>query len=171
MTQEQSGRFPIHTMSDRVRALDKVCRELSSVMTEQLKAVVTSDAERVMQLTERNAEVQLDFQEAEQAFINEMQNLAFRPAKDEGPVTLERLKQMYPGYGGFIDDWKKQITANLDKLQKQQEQLVQLIEFAQQQNSDLMRSVYHARNGKNVHYHHNGRTSDVQSGIAVNQKG
>ncbi len=171
MAEQELDYFPIDSLSVKVRLLDQKCQELSHIMQEQLKAVVASDAERVMELTEKNASVQQQFHHAEQSFMEEMQSLELPKSADGRHVTLEKLKNSYPGYAGFISDWQDLITGNVETLQEQQYQLIQLLEFAQKQNSDLMRSVMSKRSGKNQHYHQNGKTSDTDSGIAVNQKG
>ncbi len=178
MSYQNTGVFPLHAISRCVRDLDKATRDLSEVMTGQLNAVISADAEKVMALTEKNVEVQQHFHEKEQAFISELKQLIVRNGNDNGndngntpPVTLEGLKQIYPEYEIYIREWQEQITGNIGRLERQEKQLVQLLDFAQKQNAALMRSVYSLQSKKNLHYRQNGEKSGVSSGIAVNQEG
>ncbi len=167
----ESAELPIHSLSAKVRNIDKASRELSTVMSEQLDAVVASDATMVLQLTEKNASAQQYFHKAEQELIAELHTLTTGADDNEERITLESLKTRFPEYTAYITEWQNLITGNVKRLQQQQDHLVQLLEFAQEQNGLLMRSVYNLQNGKNMHYRPNGETSSVQSGIAVNQHG
>lgn len=172
MSQQKTRVFPLQTLSECVRDLDKACRDLSGIMTEQLDAVITSDAERVMDLTEKNVELQQHFHKKEQALISELKELMPDGSKSrENRFTLEKLKNQYPECGSHIEEWQQLIGDNVNRLQQQQTQLVQLLDFAQEQNIALMRSVYSMQSGKNLHYRQNGEKSGVAPGMAVNQEG
>lgn len=171
MSHQETGVFPFHGLSGSIRSLDKASRQLSEILTAQLNAVIIADADKIIRLTEKNVSAQEHFHEMERAFISELKQLIPDAPDKETPVTLESLKQSYPEYTGYIDEWQSQITVNIERLQRQQDQLVQLLDFAQKQNASMMRSIYDLQNGKNLHYGQNGEKSGVSAGMAVNQEG
>jgi len=161
----------LQSLSESVTSLDSASRQLSEVMTRQLDAVIASDADMVQQMTEQNISALQNFQESEKEFIRDLHNCIPKDADDELRITLETLKSTYPAYSEYINDWQVQIAGNITRLQMQQENLVQLLDFAQAQNASLMRSVYGLQSSRNMHYRQNGETSGVPSGIALNQEG
>ncbi len=171
MLKQETATFPLQVLSDHIRALDKSCSELSKLMDRQLNAVIASDAEQIMQLTEDNAEAQQAFHNNEKKLIDELKELIPESKEQTPSVTLGSLKRRYPDYSLYISEWQKNINDNARRLQRQQSRLVQLLEFAQKQNAHLMQSIYNMHSEKDRYYLQNGKKSAAGCGVAVNHEG
>jgi len=171
MQNHSQSTFPINDLSRKARLLDHASQHLLEVMDEQVNAVIASEADKLVRCTEKNVSAQQTFMNAEKAFINSLVTSIPGASRNDSRVSLELLRESYPDHAEDIVKWKDQISQNIDKLQRKQKQLVELLDFAQQQNKSLMQTLYGVEDAKNVHYSQKGVKSGMMSGMAVNQEG
>ncbi|MEX0680364.1 MAG: hypothetical protein WD097_03210 [Balneolales bacterium] len=171
MPQKNIAVFPFKILSDSVRAMDSASLRLLDVMKDQLDAIIASDAEQIMHLTEKIASAQQYLHKMEDAFIEELNRCMAGFPHGGKRITLEFLKTVYPDYSGYINEWQLRIAGNVSRLQQLQDRLLQLLQFARIQNSAMMRSVYTMGNANNIHYRQDGEKAGMISGIAVNHEG
>lgn len=161
----------IQLLSGQVRMLQEASRGLMDAMEEQISAIISSDAEAMEQCTENNVTSQQRFFKAEQELIGALTSCIPAAEQKERGVSFETLKKLHPGLSARFQVWKQQISDDIDRLQRKQGQLVELLEFAQSQNAAMMRSFYGLQSETHTHYRHNGEKTGVMSGMAVNQEG
>ncbi len=171
MSQREPGVFPFQALSRSVRQLDQACRHYMEVMYHQLNAIIRSDADKIMALSEKSMTAQEVFQSAEQHFVHELRQCLPEPPEGESKVTLEVLKGVWPEYALYIEEWQNQIARNVARLQDQQLQLLKLLEFAQARNADLIHTVYEMRGNKGQRYSQKGEKTGPSTGMAINQEG
>lgn len=162
---------PIQELNNIVMALNQTSEQLIYVMEEQIQAIISSSPDKIQELTDRQSAMQGEYKKHERAFITELEKSMGGPEeKDKDSLRLGDLKLKYPEEQNQIDRWKVTLSQNAQRLQRKNQQLVDLLEFALQRNTRLMHSFYTLFNNKNDHYSPSGQKSAVSSGVAVNQE-
>lgn len=161
---------PMQQLDSIVRNLDQTAEQLIYIMEEQIQAIISSSPERIEKLTEKQSEIQGEYKKYERAFLKELQKSLANYGTPEADMTLSGLKNVFPTETEQIDRWKVKLSQNTKRLQRKNEQLVELLEFALNRNVSLMHSFYRLFNNKNSHYNPSGEKSAVRSGVAINQE-
>lgn len=161
---------PIQELNDIVMALDQTSEQLIYVMEEQIQAIISSSPDKIQELTDRQSAMQSEYKKYERAFISELKKSTGIADTGESAPRLGDLKLKYPAEESKIDHWKVTLSQNAKRLQRKNQQLVDLLEFALQRNTRLMHSFYTLFSNKNDHYSPKGQKSMVSSGVAVNQE-
>ncbi|KPP96498.1 MAG: flagella secretion chaperone FlgN [Bacteroidetes bacterium HLUCCA01] len=161
---------PLNALSEHVHALNTTFDQLFKTIDEQIDAIIMQDVVRIESLTEKHAALHGSFRSREKAFVDELQRCIPADQRESVPLSLTGLKSLYPQYTMFLEEWQDALARNIKWLQRHQGQLVQLLEFAQRQNSAMMRAMYTLETEKSAHYSHTGQKATFSSGIAVNQE-
>ncbi|MCC5926834.1 MAG: hypothetical protein JJU41_09780 [Bacteroidetes bacterium] len=161
---------PLNALSEQVHNLNTTFELLFKTIDEQIDAIIMQDVNRIELLTEQHAAQHSTFRKQEKSFIEELRNCIPEERRDATPLTLTALKSIYPQYQDFLESWQDSLGRNIKWLQRHQGQLVQLLEFAQRQNSTMMRAMYTIENEKSVHYSNTGQKATFSSGVAINQE-
>lgn len=159
---------PLHHIAETVELLNASSTQLIQVMNRQIDAIITSNTAEIEQLSEDHASVSQQFKTHETKFIAELENILGVPKQKT--LRMLDMKKMFPECEVDIDAWHKMLSDNSKTLQRKHEQVMQLLEFAMNQNAKLMHSVYSLHNEKNTHYGANGNRSNIMTGVAVNQE-
>ncbi|SMO95838.1 flagellar export chaperone FlgN [Gracilimonas mengyeensis] len=164
--------MPLQVLSETIVSLDKCSNKLIKVMEEQIDAIIASNPSRIEALSDIHSELTLEYKQQEKAFIRELSELleAENLGKEQPRMRLMDLKNHYPEYASEIDGWHTLLTKNTQLLQNKHKQIIQLLEFAMEQNARLMHSMYSEHSTKNSRYSANGNRSPISTGVAVNQE-
>lgn len=161
---------PLNALSEQVHNINTTFEQLFKTIDEQIDAIIMQDVQRIESLTEQHSMLHSTFRKQEKTFIDELQRCIPDDKRGETPLTLSALKGLFPQYTAFLEEWQEQLARNIKWLQRHQGQLVQLLEFAQRQNSTMMRAMYTIENEKSVHYSNTGQKATFSSGVAINQE-
>lgn len=161
---------PLNSLSEQVHNLNTTFEQLFKTIDEQIDAIIMQDVQRIEALTEQHAAQHSTFRKQEKMFIDELRLCIPEALRETTPLTLSALKKIYPQYADFLEQWQDSLGRNIKWLQRHQGQLVQLLEFAQRQNSTMMRAMYTIENEKSVHYSNTGQKATFSSGVAINQE-
>lgn len=161
---------PIQQLHSIVHNLDQTSEQLIYVMEEQIQAIISSSPEKIEQLTEKQSDIQGEYKKFERAFLEVLQTNFSNQSIPETGITLTELKKQFPDEEEQIESWKVKLSQITKRLQKKNEQLAELLEFALNRNATLMHSFYSLFNNKNSHYNTSGEKSAVRSGVAINQE-
>lgn len=161
---------PIRELNTIIMALDQASEQLIYVMEEQIQAIISSSPAKIQELTDKQTAMQSEYKKHERAFITELKKYVDLASDGESVPRLGDLKTKYPEEQNLIDRWKVTLSQNAQRLQRKNQQLVDLLEFALKRNTRLMHSFYTLFNDKNSHYSPSGQKSSVTSGVAVNQE-
>lgn len=170
MQNQTTNSDTIQNLDNIVQVLTQISEQLIYVMEEQVQAIISSSPEKIEQLTEKQSEMQGEYKKHERAFLQELQQRLSGHTDSDGDVSLTDLKKLFPEEKEQIDHWIMKLSLNSKMLQKKNEQLVELLEFALNRNAKLMHSFYSLFNNKNSHYSSNGEKTTVRSGVAINQE-
>jgi Mg2+ and Co2+ transporter CorA len=161
---------PLSPLAVVIGELTHTFKALYQAIDDQIDAIVRQDAQRIEDLTDRHAGLHSQFRRQEKAFLDELKHCTPAGMATETGYSLTLLKEVYPEYATQLVEWQDDMARSIKWLQRHQQQLVQLLEFAQRQNSTLMRSMYTIENAKSVHYSHTGTKNAFTPGMAVNQE-
>jgi hypothetical protein len=166
-----SGLDAFELLSVKVEELKRAGNRLLDAMEEQIEAIISSDSETMIRTTEQNVDEQQNFFKAEKELIGALARCNPNDRANSKAISFERLKLYFPGWKQQLEAWKQEISDQIGVLQAKQGQLVELLEFAQSRNSDMLRSLYELQNARHMHYRNNGKKSAPVSGITINQEG
>jgi uncharacterized coiled-coil protein SlyX len=164
----ETTHFPLQNLSERVADLYDVFGRLYTCIDQKINAIVMSDVNRIEDLTEQHSTLHTEFKKMEKAFIESIQKSIPSGEDIAAPLSLRALKQIYPQYATWIDEWQDMLFRRMMQVQRHHDHLGQLLEFARDQNAAIMQSYYQVQTRKNVHYTATGEQSRVPSGVAVN---
>lgn len=168
MSKINNSELKLNNLAANVETLDHIFGRLLLTMEAQIEAIVSSDPKSIEALTEEHSALSSEYKIAEKRFISELKNLF--TSKNDKPLRLNDLKEIYPSESDRIDTWRDLLTSNTKKLQQKHEHVVRLLEFALLRNSSMMRSIYSIQNNKSAHYTLEGNKENKMSGLAVNQE-
>ncbi len=161
------------------RAAERIDNNLASQISsveDQVNAVITSDVELLEELADEHFVLQRDFKMLEKIFVDELRVLlkesdsSANGIKEQKELRLSKLKTEYPEASNWVDEARRKIGEGIENLKMKQEQLLHLLQFAMDQNSAVMESIYRLHNRKAVQYGSDGEENGSTSGVAVNQK-
>lgn len=138
-------------------------------MEDQVDAIIASDAFKIEKLSEEHDELSVRYKLHEDEFISTLTDI-LGPDRGDKPVRLSELKNMFPESAATIENWQTLLYQNTQQLQRKNEQILELLEFALSRNAKLMRSLYSLHHEKNTRYAPNGDTHGIMPGVAVNQE-
>lgn len=145
-------------------------RQMLKVMDQQIEAVVSSDLDRLEQLTELNSTLMGTFRKEEKRFVEELTRRTSSPAESQYEIRIDELKKVNPGSKKLIDNWRRGLKEVMEKLKQKHLQLTELLEFAQGQNRRLMQTIYQISDANNISYGPDGESSSASPGTAVNRE-
>ena len=153
----------------KIENLHNSSTEMLQLMDDQVDAIIASDALKIEKLSATHDTLSVRYKLHEDEFIAELTKIlgGVMPGKK---VKLVELKTMFPESAEMIDNWQNLLSDNTAKLQKKNEQILELLEFALSRNAKLMRSLYSLHHEKNTHYAANGNKAGLMTGVAVNQE-
>lgn len=156
-------------IQESVGTLHQCSQEIIQVMEDQIDAIIASNPDKIEQLSETHSTLSSQFKVYEENFVTRLTALLGK-GKEANKLRLLKLKELFPDWKEQIEDWHQKLERNTKELQRKHNQILQLLEFAMNQNARLMHSMYDAHNEKNVHYGATGKPAGIPSGIAINQE-
>ena len=167
-TPPSAEQFPLQTLSERVAELYEVFGRLYTCIDQKINAIVMSDVNRIEDLTEQHSALHMEFKKRERSFVEAIQTSIPTGAEISTPLSLRALKEIYPQYATWVDEWQDMLFRRMMQVQRHHDHLGQLLEFARDQNAAVMQSYYQVQTRKNAHYTATGEQSRVPSGVAIN---
>jgi hypothetical protein len=143
--------------------------KMLKLMEGQVDAIIASDAFKIEKLSEEHDELSVRYKIHEDEFIATLSEVVGE-VNPGSAVRLSELKKLFPECAETIDTWQTLLYQNTQQLQKKNEQILELLEFALSRNAKLMRSLYSLHHEKNTRYAANGDTQGIMPGVAVNQE-
>jgi hypothetical protein len=169
-SKNQNSSDLLESLSETVDQLDEIFHDHFDLLQDQTNAVIHSDVDRVIELTEKHMQLQKEYKNRENDFVEELKCCLNPRLTDSAEVNLEMLKDVYPEKSSWIDEVRMKLSEHTSNLAERQQQLVDLLEFALVQNSKLMYSIFNNSNRKRMHYGSGGDVNSAQSGVAVNRE-
>lgn len=168
MSNPQRSAQALNKLSMYVDLLNDTFNGLHDAMEGQIEAIVSSDPERIEELTQEHSTLSFRYKQLEKDFVLELRDQL--KESPELPIRLISLKSIYPSLSDKVDLWRKQLTDNTNRLQQKHEHVIRLLEFALLRNSNMMKSIYSVHNASTSHYTLKGNKENRTSGMAVNQE-
>lgn len=147
--------------------LSQTLDELLQVIGAQKEALVTSDIEKVEELTELHSQLSVTYHKQEERFINVITDIT---DNGESDIPASELTDAFPDATRIINSWKKTLFEKTTLLQEKQKHIMDLLEFVMNRNSSMMKTIYSLHNEKNTHYSIHGHKESIVSGVKINQK-
>ncbi len=169
MTDHKNTPKEIQVISEKVDLLHESSNKMIEVMERQIDAIISSNTNQIEELANLHATLTIKYTENEQDFINELSTILSSKKESKG-IKLAALKDLFPEYKIQIESWQEILHDNVLKLQRKHHQIVDLLEFAMNNNAKMLETLYSKGNEKNTHYSASGSTNSAMPGLAVNQK-
>ncbi len=157
-------------LHESLQQLISTFEEMEQLIHQQLRAVVENDFDEIVAFAEKQLELTYLLNQREQSF-QRLISQVFHDLKLQSPspslsVILDQVDQMREEFGPL----RERLLSVISSTQKAQQQLVNLLEFAQDHVSHTLREIYALSNQHNMHYTNNGHKSQ-SAGLArmINQ--
>jgi flagellar biosynthesis/type III secretory pathway chaperone len=170
MSATETPETVINRLEKIVADFDIINNSLFRVMDSQIQAIITSDALKVEELSQFYSAMHCDFKKKELELISIVKEVINTSEIQNLPIQLSSVAVVYPQYKYKIEEWKQSLNETTRRLQKKNERVVNLLEFAQSSNASMMHTIYSMYSAKNTHYSSKGSKAGIMSGVAVNQQ-
>jgi hypothetical protein len=158
-------------LKNSLRHLIDAFNEIRRLLDEQTNAVIEHQLDKVNELAEQQLEANSKVEEREKMFKSELQ-LSINEVDEVDTVSLSALLQEMPDNElqeelmGLRNELVEQITGAQDK----QQELNELLLFAQQNVNETLKSIYMLGSKQSVHYDRSGQTSQSDRSM-INKTG
>lgn len=158
-------------LKNSLRQLIDAFGEIHDLLEQQTQAVISHELERVNSLAEQQLEANAKVEEQEKMFKNELQ-LSINEINNGDTVSLSALlvsmneDELHSDLKNLREDLVSQITS----AQEKQQQLNELLTFAQQNVNETLKSIYMLGSKQSVHYDRAGQTSQSDRSM-INKTG
>ncbi|MBO6793890.1 MAG: flagellar export chaperone FlgN [Balneolaceae bacterium] len=159
----------IQAISEKVELLHESSNRMIDVMERQIEAIISSNTNQIEELANLHSTLTIRYTENEQDFIEELSAILSSNKEAKG-LKLIALKEMFPAYAKQIEYWQSILHANVSRLQQKHHQVVELLEFAMNNNAKMLETLYSKSTEKNKHYGPTGTTQSVMPGLSLNQQ-
>jgi hypothetical protein len=158
-------------LKNSLRRLIDAFGEIRDLLEQQTQAVINHELEQVNTLAEQQLETNAKVEEQEKMFKNELQ-LSINEVNKGDTVSLSALL-MSMNEGELHSELKKlreQLVNQITSAQEKQQQLNELLTFAQQNVNETLKSIYMLGSKQSVHYDRAGQTSQSDRSM-INKTG
>lgn len=159
----------IQAISEKVELLHDSSNRMIEVMERQIEAIISSNTNQIEELANLHSTLTIRYTENEQEFIQELSAILSTTPEKKG-LKLMALKELFPAYTNQIEYWQAILHENVNRLQQKHHQVVELLEFAMNNNAKMLETLYSKSSEKNKHYSPTGSTHSMMPGMALNQK-
>ena len=159
----------IQAISEKVELLHESSSRMIDVMERQIDAIISSNTNQIEELANLHSTLTIRYTENEQEFIEELSAILSSSQETKG-LKLIALKELFPAYTKQIEYWQTLLQENVARLQQKHNQVVELLEFAMNNNARMLDKLYSKSSEKNKHYGPTGSTHSMMPGMALNHK-
>jgi hypothetical protein len=159
----------IKVISEKLELLYESSNNMIEVMERQIEAIIASNTNEIEELSYLYGSLTSRYSENEKDFINEL-SMVLSNNKDAKGIKLLALKELFPDYTAHIEYWQNILQENVKKLQRKHHQIVDLLEFAMNNNARILETFYAKGTEKNKHYNARGTSRSIMPGLAINQQ-
>ena len=167
-TSPEETKYPV--LHESLQQLISTFDEMEGLIRKQLRAVVENDFDEIVAFAEKQLELTYLLNQREQSF-QRLISQVFHDLRLDGPAPslsaiLDQVDHMREEFGPL----REKLLSAISNTQKAQQQLVNLLEFAQDHVSHTLREIYALSNQHNMHYTNNGhKTQNAGLARMINQ--
>lgn len=156
-------------IEDLLTRLNESYRQTSSLLKEQIDAVIQKKLESLLDAMETLITHQETTNELEQQLRENVTQLA-ASINASGQISLGQLLPQLPVETGNIQKLREELISNVSEARSNHTQLLQLLQFAQDHTNETLRSIHVLANHHDLRYNQSGKTASTRNKtFAVNQ--
>lgn len=162
----------ISELKNTLRSLISGYREATSLINDQMQAVIYSDLMLLNELMPRQLNKFEDLQQQENAFRRQLDRLFERYRPEAGRRTLSRLMDSLEEPAGELNRLRDTLSEQVDRSERLREQLMDLLRFAREHNAESFELITSlaAENDGEVYDATGKRKKGPTGSVAINQK-
>ncbi len=130
--------------------------EMEQLIRQQLRAIVENNFEEIVTYAENQLELTQLLNQREQQFHRLISHVFNDLELDAQTPSLSALLDQVTQLREEFEPLRQELVKAIERTQKAQSQLVNLLEFAQQHVSNTLREIYAMSNQHEMHYTNNG---------------
>lgn len=161
--QTKSLKFSINGLIDEYK-------RAYNLLNDQMQAVINHDIESLNRLIEKQVAAYEKLQQSEQEFKHELQSF-HTGSKESQEHTLSLVLDDLDQPSHMLNTLRNQLHAQVEKTEKMRGQLMELLQFAQQQNTEIFKAICTVAADNTEGYNAKGKKQSPQTnGMAINQQ-
>jgi hypothetical protein len=160
---------PTEQIKNSINSLIGEYEESHILLNDQIEAVVNHDILSLNHLIEKQVKAYEKLSSSEKKFRTQLQafqNYSSAPS----PKTLQEILQDIGEPSQTLNKLRNRLHIQVEKTEKLRAQLIDLLEFAQQQNSDLFKAICSINDEKTEGYDADGEKQHHTGSMAIDQK-
>lgn len=161
--------LPTEHLKDSLNNLIDDYEQSHELLNHQIQAVINHDILSLNQLIEKQVDVYETLKESEKKFKEQLYSFQQRSGSSD-QKSLQKILEKIEEPTQTLNKLRSRLHTQVEKTEQLRVQLVDLLEFAQQQNSELFREICNAGGLKMEGYDADGEKQQQKGGLAVNQK-
>ena len=159
----------LNTIHDLLDGLNKSYRQTGELLENQINAVVQNQLESLLDAMEELITHQENTDELEAQLRTQVEALAGELNADTS-TSLGRLLPLISADTSQLSNMRSQLITNIEKARSYHQQLMQLLQFAQDHTNETLRSIHVLANHHDLRYNQSGKTASTRNKtFAVNQ--
>lgn len=145
-------------------------RQAQTLLNEQMQAVIKHDILSLNDLVESQVEVYETLTQAELTFKSHLQSFHRSHCRDE-KLSLQNVVAHLDGPTEKLDTLREELHTLVEKTERLRKQLIDLLDFAQQQNAGVFEAICTVASNESDAYDAKGKKKMKQTpGLAINQQ-
>ena len=145
-------------------------RQAHALLNEQMQAVINNDVLSLNELLEEQVAIYETLKESETKLKRQLQAL-YRHSGTDQTISLGGVIEGLEGPAQTLNNLRGKLHKSVEKTEKLRLQLMNLLQFAQQQNAEIFKAICKAAEDNSEAYDETGKKqAQRRNGIAINQQ-
>src|SRR5699024_9955846 len=140
-----------------------------TLLNEQMQAVINHDIESLNKLIEKQVSTYETLKESENEFKEDVQKYTFSSQKGQ-EQSLGLILNNLDRPSKQLNALRDQLRTQVEKPETMRSKLMNLLQFAQQQNAEMFKTLWTEGNEDAAVYNNEGKKQRQAHGITINQK-
>lgn len=162
--------FSVDQLKSSIEDLISEYRRAHALLNKQRKAIISQDILSLNDLVEQQVQVYETLTQAEKTFKKRLQSFHRSLCTDE-KMSLENVLAHLDGPSEVLDKLREELHALVEQTEQLRRQLIDLLNFAQQQNAGVFEAICTFASNESDAYNAKGKKKVKQApGLAINQQ-
>lgn len=165
----QDGQPPLKSLKGSINRLINEYEQSHALLNGQIQAVINQDISSLNQLIEKQVEAYETLKNSEEEFKEQLQDFQ-RQSDESDQKSLGDILKDLEKPSQTLDTLRDRLHTQVEKTEELRNQLIDLLEFAQEQNNEIFKAIYEIDGEKTEGYDEDGDKQYKLSSFAINEK-
>jgi ABC-type transporter Mla subunit MlaD len=166
---KNSKNLPLTYLKTSINRLIDEYEQNHALLNDQIQAVINHDILSLNRLIEKQVEAYETLKGSEKKFREQLKAFQYR-SDSSSSRSLQGVLKAIGKPSQTLNDLRNRLHMQVEKTEKLRAQLIDLLEFAQQQNDEIFKAIRKIEGEKAEGYDAEGKKQHQLGSLAINQK-